>query len=372
MNFYFFDDNRRCFFFYTLMEFTPDELQTITNTLRSGRNLADLTTLLNLTGELIAKKLELEHKSFSVRQVYHYYYNLESKYKEHRMPKKSGGERIIHAPEERLKQIQRLLNVVFSHLYQPSEAAHGFVRNRSIVTNARPHVGKQHVFNIDLKDFFPTIHFGRVKAVLQLPDYGLTPELAHIVANFCCLQGRLPQGSPASPIITNLVCKRLDYRISGLAAKHGLTYTRYADDISLSFDQLSHESRKSFSYGLGKILDEEGFMVNGKKTRLLRPNQRQEVTGVVINEKINVNRDYIRNLRAILHNWQKQGEETTQVRFEQLYPKTAVFQRKRKIPKLQNVLYGKIQFLKMVRGGEDKDIQNFLIQINLLSNNVRK
>ena len=346
------------------MEFTPDELQMITGALRSGKNLADLTTLLNLVGELIAKKLELEHKSFSVRQVYHYNYNLESKYKEHRMPKKSGGERIIHAPEERLKQIQRLLNVVMSHLYQPSEAAHGFVRNRSIVTNARPHVGKQHVFNIDLKDFFPTIHFGRIKAVLQLPDYGLTPELAHIVANFCCLQGRLPQGSPASPILTNLVCKRLDYRISGLAAKHGLAYTRYADDISLSFNQVPDESLNRFNYGLGKILEEEGFTVNDKKTRLLRPNQRQEVTGLTVNEKTNVNRAYIRNLRAILHNWQKYGQEASQARFEQFHQQTTDFEQKRKIPKLENVLYGKVQFLKMVRGEEDRisiELQN---QIN--------
>lgn len=346
------------------MDFTPDELQTITTTLRSGKNLADLTALLNLIGSLVAQKLELTHKPFSVRQVYHYYYNLESKYKEHRMPKKSGGERVIHAPEETLKQIQRRLNIILSRLYQPTEAAHGFVLNRSIVTNAQPHVGRKHVFNLDLTDFFPTIHFGRIKAVLQLPDYGLTPELAHIVANFCCLQGRLPQGSPASPILTNLVCRQMDNRITGLATKHGFTYTRYADDITLSFDDVPAEAIHKLEYGLGKILEEEGFLVNGKKTRLLRPNQRQEVTGVVVNQKTNVNRAYIRSVRAILHNWQKQGLEPTKARFESLYPTQKGFKRNKKIPNIENVLFGKIQFLGMVRGKEDKIFEKFLKNLN--------
>lgn len=349
------------------MEFTPDEQQAITAILRSGSNLADFTTLLNLVSGLIAEKLELAHKPFSVRQVYHYYYNLESKYNEHRIAKRSGGERVIHAPEERLKQIQRLLNIILSRLYLPSEAAHGFVLNRSIVTNAQPHVARQCVFNLDLKDFFPTIHFGRIKAVLQLPDYGLTPELAQIVANFCCFQGHLPQGSPASPILTNLVCKRMDYRIGGLAAKHGVTYTRYADDITLSFDDIPNESIYKVSYGLKKIIEEEGFTVNGKKTRLLMPNQRQEVTGVIVNTKTNVNRTYIRNLRAILHNWQKHGLQPTQARFEQLYPAGKGFKRNKKIPDIKNVLAGKIQFLSMVRG-EDKIHEEFLKQLILLTN----
>lgn len=349
------------------MDFTPDELQTIKATLRSGQNLADLTNLVNLIGDLVAVKLELKPKSFSVRQVYHYYYNLESKYKEHRMPKKSGGERVIHAPEETLKQIQRRLNIILSRLYQPTEAAHGFVLNRSIVTNAQPHTSRKHVFNLDLKDFFSTIHFGRIKAVLQLSDYGLTPELAHIVANFCCFQGRLPQGSPASPILTNLVCRRMDNRISGLATKHGFTYTRYADDLTLSFDDVPADAIHKMEYGLGKILKEEGFIVNDKKTRLLRPNQRQEVTGVVVNKKTNVNRAYIRNLRAILHNWQKLGLEPTKARFESLYPTEKGFKRNKKIPKLENVLFGKIQFLSMVRGKEDKAFTNYLEKLRSLT-----
>ncbi|MFN8346138.1 MAG: reverse transcriptase domain-containing protein [Spirosomataceae bacterium] len=336
------------------MEFTTDEIQTIKTALQSGKNLADLTNLLNLVGEWIAQKLVLEYKPFSIKQVYHYYYNLESKYKEHRISKKSGGERVIHAPEETLKRIQRRLNVILSHLYEPTEAAHGFVMNRSIVSNAQPHVSKKNVFNLDLQDFFPTIHFGRIKAVLQLPEYGFTSELAHIVANFCCFQGKLPQGSPVSPILTNIVCRRMDYRISGLAAKHGFTYTRYADDITLSFDELSNEAKQKMGFGLGKILKEEGFIVNSKKTRLLTPNQRQEVTGVVVNKKLNVNRRYIRSIRAILHNWQKHGLEATQARFIDFYPQEKGYKLNRTIPDLRKVLFGKIQFWGMVRGGNDK------------------
>lgn len=349
------------------MEFTPDEQQFIRTTLQAGKNLADLTNLLNDVGRLIAEKLTLVHKPFSIKQVYHYYFNLESKYKEHRMPKKSGGERIIHAPEQTLKRIQRLLNVILSQLYVPTEAAHGFVLNRSIVTNARPHVGRKNVFNLDLQDFFPTIHFGRVKAVLQLPDYGLTPELAHIVANFCCYQGRLPQGSPVSPIMTNLVCRRMDYRISGLATKHGFTYTRYADDITLSFDEVSAEAIHKMEYGLSKILTEEGFSVNTKKTRLLRPNQQQTVTGVVVNQKTNVNRTYIRNIRAILHNWKKHGTAPTKARFESLYPQEKGFRRNKKIPDMRNVLFGKIQFLSMVRGEYDMVFKTFLKELDQIN-----
>ena len=348
------------------MEFTTDEIQTIKTALQTGKNLADLTNLLNLVGEWIAQKLVLEHKPFSIKQVYHYYYNLESKYKEHRIPKKSGGERIIHAPEETLKRIQRRLNVILSYLYEPTEAAHGFVMNRSIVTNAKPHVGKKCIFNLDLQDFFPTVHFGRVKAVLQLPEYGLAPELAHIVANFCCFQGKLPQGSPVSPILTNIVCRRMDYRISGLAVKNGFTYTRYADDITLSFDELSEETRQKMGFGLGKILEEEGFTINSKKTRLLTPNQRQEVTGIVVNEKPNVNRAYIRSIRAILHNWQKHGLEATQARFIGFYPQEKGFKRNKTIPDLRNVLFGKIQFLRMVRGRDDEIFKGILKKIQEL------
>ena len=350
------------------MEFTPDELQSIKTALQSGKNLADFTTLVNLVGSLIAEKLELAHKPFSVKQVYHYYYNLESKYKEHRMPKKSGGERVINAPEETLKQIQRRINVILSRLYEPTEAAHGFVLNRSIVTNAQPHVGKKYILNIDLKDFFPTIHFGRIKAVLQLPDYGLKPELAHIVANFCCFQGRLPQGSPASPILTNLVCRRMDARISGLTAKNGFTYTRYADDITISFAERIPEAIHKMAYGLGKILEEEGFVLNDKKTRLLQPNQRQGVTGIVVNKKTNVNRTYIRNVRAILHNWQKDGLEPTKTRFESLLTIGENFRENKRMPELRNVLFGKIQFLGMVRGKEDEIFMKFINELDKLNN----
>lgn len=354
------------------MEFTTDEIQTIKTALQNGKNLADLTNLLNLVGEWIAQKLVLEYKPFSIKQVYHYYYNLESKYKEYRITKKSGGERVIHAPEETLKRIQRRLNVILSHLYEPTEAAHGFVMNQSIVSNAQPHVGRKNVFNLDLQDFFPTIHFGRIKAVLQLPEYGFTSELAHIVANFCCFQGKLPQGSPVSPILTNIVCRRMDYRISGLAAKHGFTYTRYADDITLSFDELSNEAKHKMGFGLGKILKEEGFIVNNKKTRLLTPNQRQEVTGVVVNEKLNVNRRYIRSIRAILHNWQKHGLEATQARFIDFYPQEKGFKRNKTIPDLRKVLLGKIQFLRMVRGESDEFFKAYQIIFDKLSKNNSK
>ncbi len=349
------------------MNFSEIEIQQLKNRLKEGKNLADFANLINFVNNLNCTKLKLPHKPISIKQIYHYYFNLESKYTEHRIPKKSGAERVIHAPEQTLKRIQRQLSIIFTQLYQPTDAAHGFIPNRSIVTNAKTHVGKKYVFNIDLQEFFPTIHFGRIKAIIQLPEYGFSPELAHITANFCCYKGRLPQGSPASPIITNIVCRRLDYRIMGLTQKHGFTFTRYADDITISFDNATNETKQKVGYGLEMILKEEGFLVNDKKTRIAIQSQRQEVTGLTVNKKLNVHNQYTKNIRAIFHNWEKYGADFVKERFATFYIHEKGFKKNKTIPEIENVLLGKILFLGMVRGKNDNIFKVFLDKMKNLN-----
>jgi RNA-directed DNA polymerase len=255
--------------------------------------------------------------------------------------------------------------------FEPKSAAHGFLEDRSIVTNAKIHVGKKYVLNVDLKDFFPSIHFGRIKAVLQLPIFGvraehlppdgnklealfkfaLKPEFAQIVSNFCCYESKLPQGAPTSPIITNIVSQRLDYKLVKLAKEYHCFYTRYADDITFSCDK--NRFKEEFLNKLDEAIKSEGFLINEKKSRIQKKAVRQEVTGITVNEKLNLPRSYVRKVRAALHNWEKQGYERANAKFASLYPQEKGFLRNKTIPPMESVLSGKILFLGMVRGKKD-------------------
>ncbi|MCY7358589.1 MAG: reverse transcriptase family protein, partial [Rudanella sp.] len=166
------------------------------------------------------------------------------RYKSFSIPKKRGGKRTIHAPVVPLKVIQQCLNLMLQCVFTPHQAATGFVVGKSIADNARPHVGRPYVYNLDLTDFFPSVDFHRVKACLKLPPFNLTGNrepLAFLIANLCCVQhpndpkrAFLPQGAPTSPIFSNVVCQQLDRRLTGLAKRFGATYTRYADDLTFS------------------------------------------------------------------------------------------------------------------------------------------
>jgi retron-type reverse transcriptase len=242
-----------------------------------------------------------------------------SHYRKFYMPKKSGGQRLISAPMPRLKKVQcwileNLLNKVQLH-----KAVNGFVANRSIVTNAQPHVGRHLVLNMDVKDFFPSVHFKRVKGLLQ--QLGYAEKIASIIALLCTeavteevsMDGKnyfvqkgnrvLPQGAPTSPAITNILCFSLDNRLQGLADKLNCNYTRYADDITFSGDK--DIIAQQLVWRIKKILQDEGFTVHPDKIRIMRKGTQQEVTGVVVNEQLNVNRKKLRQFRALLHNIKK-------------------------------------------------------------------
>jgi RNA-directed DNA polymerase len=240
------------------------------------------------------------------------------------IPKKAGGTRLISAPMPKLKRAQRwLLDHVVAKV-PLHDAAHGFAEGRSILSNARPHVGAPVVINIDLKDFFPTLTYARIKGLFEGLGYGeeaatifalLTtePEIDEVELDgqsYFVARGarKLPQGSPASPGLTNVVCRRLDARLTGIAKNAGFVYTRYADD--LTFSATAAEANANVGKLLRRvrwIVAQEGFVPHPNKTRILRTGRRREVTGVVVNEKPSVPRALMRKFRAFLFQLDKDG-----------------------------------------------------------------
>ena len=245
-----------------------------------------------------------------------------SHYHRFTIPKRTGGERLISAPHKKLKAAQHW---ILENVLEPlalAEHAHGFVPGRSTVSNALPHVGAAVVVNVDLRDFFPTVTYRRVKGLYR--KLGYSEEVATVLALICSepdvteteLDGtryyvargprRLPQGAPTSPAITNVLCRRLDRRIAGWARKHGFTYTRYADDLTVSSKDRAAPVGKMLAF-LRHITTAEGFAIHPDKVRVVRRGRRQEVTGVVVNEKPGVPRDELRRFRALLYQIEKDG-----------------------------------------------------------------
>jgi hypothetical protein len=419
------------------------------------------------------------------------------RYSEFKIKKKSGADRSIHAPVAGLKAIQRALSFVLQCVFEPHKAAMGFVRDKSIVDNARLHEGSRYVYNIDLKDFFPSIDQARVWKCLQLKPFNLNTEhnlelkkneenatfralklvehitwpresnevlaffyngiylksgkgkvmlkaggqieykvvvddvskrkgsiyiyeqksqfdkikelaqdisekessdfqitlnrillqlvsthcirsssknsrsnLANIIALICCIEmeverksesgewvtekrNALPQGAPTSPVITNIVCQRLDFLLSGVAKRFGLKYSRYADDITFSSMHNVYQLGSDFLNELHRIVAEQGFHIKESKTRLQKDGYRKEVTGLLVNEKANVQKRYIKQLRMWLYYWERYGYERAYTFFLQQYTadKGNIVKGK---PDMSNVIAGKLDYLKMVKGPKNQ------------------
>lgn len=220
--------------------------------------------------------------------------NKSSLYREFSIPKKSGGVRQIEAPSKRLKEIQRWIKDEIVDKFVVSEYATGFRKNMSIVYNARKHVGKELVINMDIKDFFPSVTYAEI--LLMFMYIGYRKDVAHLLTKLCTnAENVLPQGSPASPSISNHILLKLDKRLGRLAESVGADYSRYADDITFS----GKRGISTIIPLVEQIVEEEGFLVNENKTRLQYNNQRQEVTGLIVNNKIAVSsmiEDEIRNV----------------------------------------------------------------------------
>ncbi|MEC0578518.1 retron Ec67 family RNA-directed DNA polymerase/endonuclease [Bacillus paralicheniformis] len=232
--------------------------------------------------------------------------------------KKSGGERIINTPSNDLKDIQRSIveilwrqqKILWEEHKIKSNISHAFVKKKSILTNARVHKNKRYVFNIDLEDFFDSFHFGRVRGFFEKnKDFLFPQKIATTLAQLTCYNGCLPQGAPTSPIITNLICNILDMRLLKVAKEFKLDYTRYADDLTFSTnDEKFVENLEGFKTKAKKVINSSGFKINEKKTRLQHKNSRQVVTGLVVNKKVNVNREFYKETRSMANTLYKKGE----------------------------------------------------------------
>jgi retron-type reverse transcriptase len=397
------------------------------------------------------------------------------RYTEFKIKKKSGAERSIHAPIKGLKSLQKTLSFVLQCVYEPHNAAMGFVRDRSIVDNAKLHVGSKYVYNIDLKDFFPSVDQARVWKCLQLKPFNLdkassvesqyekwedfkkehlktdesvtflkgkgrmftnTPygtlyvannfdlekdkyvllggsslktkggkslegtlwlvnkipdasrrlEIANIIASICCTEMEverkneagewekvkrnvLPQGAPTSPVITNIICQKLDKRLAGVAKRFGLKYSRYADDITFSSQHTIYQADSEFIDEIRRIITQQGFHIKESKTRLQKDGYRKEVTGLLVNEKVNVQQRYIKQLRMWLYYWETYGYERAYGFFLQQYlsDKGNIVKGK---PDMANVIAGKLDYLKMVKGADNKLYVKLENRIEALTNSI--
>ena len=233
------------------------------------------------------------------------------------IPKKNGDTRTICVPNKNLKKVQKKLYNKLSTYYDEiktqnnftSKISHGFEKNRSIVTNAEVHKNKRYVVNLDLLVFFPSINFGRVRSYFIKNNYfEINDDIATILAQLTCYKGTLPQGASTSPLIANMICNIMDIRILKIAKKYRLDYTRYADDLTFSTNNKYFlNDYDKFLEDLKNIIHRSGFELNSKKTRLLFSNSRQEVTGLVVNKKISVPKEYYKNTRAMAHSLYKNG-----------------------------------------------------------------
>jgi RNA-directed DNA polymerase len=301
----------------------------------------------------VARLLEIEPVKLR------YYLHRSNNYKVFTLQKRTGGKRVISTPITPLKIIQRKLNQVFHAVYGGRSPVHGFIRKKSIVTNASRHVDRQWLLNFDLENFFPSINFGRVKGLLEGKPYLRREAVAVTLAQICCHEGSLPVGAPTSPVVANMVCAQMDAQLKRLAIDCGCRYTRYADDITFSVSRgrfppaITYRDPTSRKWVIGDelsgVIRANGFTINSSKTRVLPRGYRQEVTGLVVGERVNVKRKFLRQVRAMLHATERWGVAGAAAHFDSKYDR----RQRLKKPDFLRVLRGKIEFVGSVRGRDD-------------------
>lgn len=323
----------------------------------------------------IAELLEVKHEALE-----YYRYGGESRYSIFYILKKSGGIREILRPNPGLKKLQQKLNTILQAVYRPKYSAHGFVTEKSIVSNAQAHIlhYPRTILNLDLLDFFPSINFGRIRGLFISRPYNLPPSVATVLAQICCHDNKLPQGAPTSPVLSNMICAKMDDELNALAYEFRCVYTRYADDITFSTTdnrgfpkemvEINSSNEITIGFEVQKIIETNGFFINEEKSRVQNPKDRQEVTGIIINSnKPNVPRRFVRQIRAMLYAWKQFGLLNAEQEF------LAKYDTKRRnpwerSPSFENVVRGKIEFVGMVRGHDDTLYIKLLEQFKELAN----
>ncbi len=297
-------------------------------------------------------------------------------YRHFNIKKKNGGERQILAPRGDLKNLLQILNLILQNMHESHEAATGFTPGKSIAHNALIHIKNHYVYNIDLKDFFSSFDQNRVKMMLMHPPFLLKDErepLAWLLSNLLTcpmetdglVKSVLPTGSPASPTLSNMLCYRMDEKLTRLARNFGVNYSRYADDISFSGSSNIFVS-EAFQWRLYHIIEtQEGLRVNQQKIRLQKHTHRQEVTGIVVNEHINLKQKYLKTIRMWIYYWERYGYENAQELFLKDYmADKGHIKNPRK--SLRYVLVGKLEYLKMIKGKENATYQKLRMRYDKL------
>lgn len=280
----------------------------------------------------------LQAMSLDQRRFYHTF----------EIPKKNGETRKIMEPTEQLLTMQQwILAEILGH-GKPHRYATGFIRGKSIVDNAKPHVGRKVVVRIDLKDFFPSITHRQVRKVFE--KFGYPYNVAALLANLCTVDGCLPQGAPTSPALSNLVSIKIDRRFTGLKWKLGFRYSRYADDLIFSSN---NEDMPQLIPFIKQVIREEGFGVNEDKVKIAYRGQRQIVTGIVVNDKLNLPRDHVRKLRSAALRMSTSGREALELTSRNPGEHDP-----------ENVLRGHISYLRMVNVAKGDALQKMIKNIS--------
>jgi len=314
----------------------------------------------------------------------------ERKYISFYIRKKTKGRRTISKPQKGIDILQKKLKPFLDSYYRVKAPVHGFVKGKSIVSNASVHKKHKYILNVDLADFYGTINYGRVRGIFLATPFKFGEKAASVLAQLICFQNKLPQGACTSPVVSNLVAANLDKRLVALAKRYHCQYTRYADDITISCN------KKTFPHSLatyegnnpltgetivGKLLedtiDSAGFKVNHSKVRLQIPYIRQSVTGLTVNEFPNVNRDFIRSVRAMLHDWKTNGLLVAEKNYIAKHPHKKIDNPEKKLngSYFLKVFYGKLSFIKMVRADKknnDSVVSNFALKAGELDPNPPK
>lgn len=271
------------------------------------------------------------------------------------IPKKKSGHREIFAPGKRLKSLQKHLNYFLQAYYlciKPKEV-YGFVMNPhfkgsycNIVENAKMHLQKKSVLNIDLKDFFPSISASQVKALFLSDRFQFNEQVATALTLLTTYQGKLPIGAPTSPVISNFICEHLDKDLIAFCETHELSYTRYADDLTFSSYR---EITNDHLLDIINIIQKNKFRINERKIRMRHSGKKQVVTGLIVNEKVNIDRKLIKRIRAMIHDKQTNGIEMAARKHYGLTKEADI---KYQIKFIQ-YLNGYINFIGQVRGKDD-------------------
>lgn len=334
--------------------------------------------------KLQTRKDVAEFLSLPEKKLNYLLYGLAShqRYKTFEISKRSGGVRTIATPIRPLKEAQRRLATAILEVYRPRSIAHAYLNKRSIISNAGLHVEKKWLLTVDLKDFFPSINFGRVLGMFLAPPFRFPPEVSTVLAQLCTHENALPQGAPTSPIISNVLCHKLDRVLLSLAKENRCHVTRYADDIAFSTNgrlfpsSLAKEIEEGASRKMvpGKDLADAinscGFSINNSKTRLSYKDSRQLVTGLVVNKRVNLKREYIRELRAMLYSWATKGISCASHDFFSKFD-----HKNRSInhgeETFRAVVRGRLMFVRNVRGESDSVFRKLALKLAELDDSFK-